>query len=663
MKRWMKSTKKSKHAIKNNSMKKTIITLAAAITVMSCAPRREPSLKSALDGKFLIGAAINESIIRHQSPGADSVIFTHFNAIEPENCMKSMEIHPEKDVYNWELADKYVDYGTSIRPVQFFKEHTYRKNMNRRIMILSALLAASCTAPRNEGLWKNADIAMDGSPAYEYRILDHWDNLDDTVERGYAGGSIWEWTSDSIPVVRIMEYGELLSSDPLDSGVIEWWRNMAKTIYGMIPDFGGYLVKASSEGQPGPQDYGRSHVEGANMLAETLRPYGGIVMWRAFVYAPTSPDRANQAVEEFVQLDGEFADNVTVQIKNGPIDFQPREPFSPLFGRLHKTSMAPELQIAQEYLGQSKNLTYLGTMWEDVMNADTFRDGDGSTVATVTSGSPLSLIAGVANTGQDDNWSGSIFAQANWYAFGRLAWDPSLSAGTIAEEWIRATFPKPWYVRRKEFNKKFVMPVKEMMMTSRETCVDFMMPLGLHHLFSVDEHYGPQPWYSPRGMRPDWLPPYYHKADSAGIGFDRTAEGSGNVLQYNEPLSSVYGALETCPENLLLWFHHVPWSYRMKSGATLWEELCRHYDKGVKQSQEYLELWRGMKRYVDKERHESVTRTLETQVRDARWWRDACVQYFRTFSGMDIPEDVEQPAIPLEELMKTTEPPVYQAVN
>ena len=561
----------------------------------------------------------------------------------------------------------------------------------RRVLLpaLAATLAVMCAPVAQSDLWLDADIPLEGEPAFEYRILDHWDNLDDSVERGYAGQSIWEWTSDSLPVRRIETYarlneklgingivlnnvntnpkiltrpyleraaaiaeilgrhgiktylsvnfaspsalGDLPDSDPLKPAVREWWKAKVQEIGSLIPGFGGFLVKASSEGQPGPGDYGRSHADGANMLAEALAPYGGIVMWRAFVYNASSPDRAMQAAEEFQPLDGEFAPNVVLQIKNGPIDFQPREPFSPLFGLLHGTSMAPELQITQEYLGQSRNFVFLAPMWEEFFGSDTCRDGAGSTVAKVTTECPVTVIAGVANVGQDADWCGSVAAQANWYAFGRLAWDPTLSSAQIAEEWLRASFEKPALMSRRRFGRRFIRPMVEMMVSSRETCVDFMMPLGLHHMFAADHHYGPDPEYAATPMpRPDWEPRYYHKAGPDGIGFDRTATGSNAVSQYNEPLRSLYAGPD-CPENLLLWFHHVPWDYRMKSGKTLWEELQAHYCEGVRRSEEYLELWKRMKPYVDKERYADVEKCLATQVHDAKWWRDVCLEYFGRF--------------------------------
>ena len=555
---------------------------------------------------------------------------------------------------------------------------------------------------RAEVLGKAAPgLDVQEKPFYDLRLLNHWDNLDDTVERGYAGLSMWEWTAPEIPEARIRHYGELCASiglngsvlnnvnsnplildaehiarvakiadilreygiktyvsikwttpmtldglksgDPLDPKVRQWWKDKAAEIYAAIPDFGGFLVKANSEGQAGPQDYGRTHADGANMLAEAVAPYGGIVMWRAFVYSPTSPDRANQAVEEFLPLDGDFADNVIIQIKNGPVDFQPREPFSPLFGKLRNTKMMMEFQITQEYLGFSNHLAYHGTTWEECLDSDTYRDGPGSTVAKM-----VTAIAGVANTGQDPNFSGYVFAQANWYAFGRLAWNPELGAEEIADEWVRQTFLKPEGLSDKKFDKKFVQPVKDILMASREAVVDYEMPIGLHHLFG-GTHYGPAPWE--RLGRPDWTPAYYHKADSSGIGFDRTREGSGNVDQYNEPLASTFNDLETCPENLLLWFHHLPWDYRLKSGRTLWDEICLHYDTGIQTVEGFRKTWQGLKPYVAPALWEEADRKLLIQANDGRWWRDACVGYFQTFSGRPLPAGVEPLKTPIDSLI------------
>ena len=540
-------------------------------------------------------------------------------------------------------------------------------------------------------------------PFYDLRLLNHWDNLDDTVERGYAGLSMWEWTSPAVPEERIRHYGELCASiglngavlnnvnsnpkmldaehiarvaqiagilreygirtyvsikwdtpialdglksgDPLNPSVRNWWKNKAAEIYKAIPDFGGFLVKANSEGQTGPQDYGRTHADGANMLAEAVAPFGGIVMWRAFVYSPTSPDRANQAYEEFMPLDGKFAPNVIVQIKNGPVDFQPREPFSPLFGSLRNTRMMMEFQITQEYLGFSNHVAYHGTTWEECLQSDTYRDGEGSTVAKTVSG-----IAGVANTGQDPNFCGYVLAQANWYAFGRLAWNPDLSAEEIADEWIKQTFLVPDGMSAGAFDAKFVNPLRGLLMDSREAVVNYEMPLGLHHLFG-GTHYGPIPW-DRMPPRIDWQPRYYHQADTAGIGFNRTRTGTDNVDQYNEPLASIYNSLETCPENLLLWFHHVPWDYKLSSGRTIWDEICLHYDQGIKQVEGYQTLWESLKPYVAPAIYEEVATKLDIQKHDAQWWRDACVGYFQTLSREPLPEEVEPLGTPIDTLMQ-----------
>ncbi|NCB08571.1 MAG: alpha-glucuronidase, partial [Bacteroidia bacterium] len=512
------------------------------------------------------------------------------------------------------------------------------------------------------------------NPSYDLRILNHWDNLDGTIERGYAGRSVFWHGPDSLIVTpedlkRWQEYaranasigingfvlnnvnaspkmltsgilervkaiadvlrpygiktylsvnfaspqviGGLKIADPLDTQVIQWWKEKVKEIYGLIPDFGGFLVKANSEGQPGPQNFGRTHADGANLLADALKPYGGIVMWRAFVYNPSDEDRAKQAYLEFMPLDGQFRDNVIIQVKNGPVDFQPREPFSPLFGAMKRTSVMPELQITQEYLGQSVHLVFLSTMWEEFLQSDTYQEGKNSTVARCTDGSifhqKYSAIAGVSNIGLDTNWCGHDFAQANWYAFGRQAWNNSISSEQITDEWLKLTF-KPLEAENataassSDWNLNFLEPVKEMMLESREAAVNYMMPLGLHHLFSAHAHYGPGPWWAPPGMRKDWTPPYYHQADSLGIGFDRTQSGSNAVAQYHEPLSSQFNNLNTCPEALLLWFHHVLWDYKMKSGKTLWDELCFHYDKGVKQVHHFQRVCELAGRYVDEER-------------------------------------------------------------
>lgn len=550
------------------------------------------------------------------------------------------------------------------------------------------------------------DLNIKEVPDYDIRILNHWDNLDRTVERGYAGYSLWRWdelphkispryeqyaranasiginatvlnnvnaspqvlTADYLVKVKALadifrKYGirvylsanfsspkvldGLDDSDPVRPEVKEWWKLKVKEIYQQIPDFGGFLVKANSEGQPGPQDYGRTHAEGANMLADALKPYGGVVMWRAFVYNPNEEDRAKQAFQEFVPLDGEFRENVIIQIKNGPIDFQPREPFTPLFGAMKHTSQMVEFQITQEYLGFSNHLAYLAPLFKETLDADTYCNGEGSTVAKVTDGSiwhnKKTAISAVANIGEDINWTGHHFAQANWYAFGRLAWDHQLSADEIAKEWIRMTFSE---------EAEFEDSVQQMMMNSREAVVDYMMPLGLHHIFAFDHHYGPEPWGDREGGRPDWMPWYYHNADKNGLGFDRTTHGSNAVSQYNDPLRIVFNAIETCPENVLLWFHYVSWNHRMKSGRSLWDELCFHYDRGVKSAREFQKTWDSLEPYVDNQRFREVQSKLKIQARDAVWWKDACLLYFQSFSNLPIPYEIERPIHELDELKK-----------
>lgn len=574
------------------------------------------------------------------------------------------------------------------------------------------------SAPKDEGLLYGAyhllrlqqtesnlnDLNITEIPSYDIRILNHWDNLDRTVERGYAGYSLWRWDElpgklspryeeyaranasiginatvlnnvNASPDILKNEYllkvkaladifrpygikvylsvnfsspkviGGLENSDPLNKEVRKWWDSKVKDIYKLIPDFGGFLVKANSEGQPGPQDYGRTHADGANMLADALQPYNGLVMWRAFVYNPTSEDRAKQAYNEFVPLDGQFRDNVIIQIKNGPVDFQPREPFTPLFGALRKTQHMVEFQITQEYLGFSNHLVYLAPLFKETLDSDTYSDGEGSTVAKVTDGSlrpsKITALAGVANIGEDTNWCGHHFAQSNWYAFGRLAWNHTLSSEQIADEWIKMTFTH---------DNEFIAPVKYMMLTSRETCVDYMMPLGLHHIFAFTHHYGPEPWGEMDGGRPDWMPWYYHNADSTGLGFDRTTTGSNAVSQYFPPLNEIFNDISRCPENLLLWFHHASWNHKMKNGRIMWDELCHKYDNGVRQVREYQKTWDKVERYVDSQRFQEVQSKLKIQSRDAVWWKDACLLYFQTFSRLPIPYDIERPVHELDDL-------------
>ena len=548
-----------------------------------------------------------------------------------------------------------------------------------------------------------AALDLVSAPRTRLRLLNHWDNLDGTVERGYAGQSLWDWwrlpdfsdpryvdyaranaslgingtvlnnvnSNADILTPRFLakvaaladvfrpwglrvylsarfsaplEIGGLDTADPLEPAVRAWWADKTREIYALIPDFGGFLVKANSEGQPGPQDYGRSHADGANMLAAALAPHGGVVMWRAFVYAADNPeDRAKQAFDEFVPLDGAFADNVLVQVKNGPIDFQPREPFHPLFGAMPETPLMMEFQVTKEYLGFSTHLAYLAPLYQEVLEADTFARGKGSTVARVIDGSlhdyDITGIAGVSNIGDDRDWTGSIFNQADWFAFGRLAWDPGLDAAAIARDWLAMTFTR---------DPDFVEPALAMMMRSREAVVDYMTPLGLAHLMGTGHHYGPAPWVADLD-RPEWNPVYYHRADREGIGFDRTQAGSNAVAQYADAVARRYASLERVPENLLLWFHHVPWSYRMSSGRTLWEELVARYDHGVEEVRAMQRTWASLRSFVDEARFAKTEQFLTIQLNEATWWRDACLAYFQAVNGLPFPEGTRQPERSLEE--------------
>ncbi len=464
----------------------------------------------------------------------------------------------------------------------------------------------------------------------------------------------------SVNILTPSVIGGLKTSDPADPEVSKWWQTKVAEIYAMIPDFGGFLVKANSEAEPGPEDFGRTHADGANVLADALNKFGGIVMWRAFVYKPNDTDRAKQAYKMFMPLDGLFRDNVIVQVKNGPIDFQPREPFHPLFGAMKNTALMPELQIAQEYLGQTTHLVFLAPMWEEFFKSDTWQEGKGSTVARCTDGSVISqkhtAIAGVSNIGMHRDWCGGHpFAQANWYAFGRLAWDNTITSGQIADEWIKLTFsPTKMDLSglSQDWPNDFLKPVKQMMLESREAAVNYMTPLGLHHLFASYMHYGPGPWWAPENTRKDWTPPYYHQADKKGIGFDRRKTGSNAVSQYHKPLDSIFGDIETCPEEYLLWFHHVPWDYKMKSGKTLWDELCYHYDKGLQQVREFQKIWDRAEPYVDPERFKIVQMKLREQCLNAQVWKDGCLLYFQQFSRMPVPYDIERPVHDLNGLIE-----------
>ncbi|MGN6375478.1 MAG: alpha-glucuronidase, partial [Sphingomonas sp.] len=539
------------------------------------------------------------------------------------------------------------------------------------------------------------DIAS--APKVKLRVLNHWDNLDRTVERGYAGESIWDWwrlpdyrdprytdyaranasigingtvlnNVNATPDVLTHRYiekaaaladifrpygikvylsvnfaspialGGLKTADPLDPQVAAWWKAKADEIYQAIPDFGGFLVKANSEGQPGPGDYHRSHAQGANMLAAALAPHGGVVMWRAFVYAPNADaDRAKQAYQEFKPLDGQFASNVIVQVKNGPIDFQPREPFSPLFGAMPKTPLGLEVQITKEYLGFATHLVYLGPLFQEALDADTYAEGKGSTVAKVIDGSldhhQLTLMAGVANIGSDRDWSGSDFNQANWYVFCRLAWDPQGSSEAIADDWAKMTFT---------LDPRFVKPVVAMMMGSRQAAVDYMTPLGLAHQMGTSHHYGPAPWVHDLA-RAEWNPAYYNRADAEGIGFDRTKTGSDAVAQYAPPVAARFANLKTVGEDDLLWFHHVPWGYTMADGHSLWDELVMRYTAGVRYVAGMEDTWAAMRPFVDPERYAKAATFLNIQRREAQWWRDASIAYFQTFSKRPLPAGYAPP--------------------
>lgn len=548
-------------------------------------------------------------------------------------------------------------------------------------------------------------LAVVEAPKIKTRINNHWDNLNGSVERGYGGQSLWNWAKLPEIEQRYIDYaranasiginGTVLTNvnanaqiltkdylvkvaalakafrpygvkvyltarfsapielkgattaDPLDPTVQKWWNDKVTEIYSYVPDFGGFLVKANSEGQPGPQNYGRGHVEGANMFADALAPHGGIVMWRAFVYdANVADDRTKQAYNEFKPLDGKFKKNVFVQVKNGPLDFQPREPFSPLFGAMPKTPQMMEFQVTKEYLGWATNLVYLAPMWKETLESDTYAKGKGSTVAKVITGQldghTQSGIAGVTNIGNDINWCGNHLSQANWYAYGRLAWNPDLTSSAIADEWLRMTFNN---------DETFIAPVKQIMLTSRETAVNYMTPLGLTHIMSRGHHYGPGPWVT--GGRADQTSLYFHKADAKGLGFDRTSKtGSNAVAQYNSPLREMWDNIATTPEKDLLWFHHVAWDYKMKSGKTLWIELIEHYNKGIEGVKQMQKVWNAMEGKIDAERFKDQQRALAIQLEDAELWKGACLTYFQTFSKMPIPAELGIPKHDLDYYQK-----------
>jgi alpha-glucuronidase len=576
--------------------------------------------------------------------------------------------------------------GYAIRTTLFGGHRLTAISANRDIGVLYGVFAYLRLIQTGKPV---TQLAMSDAPRLKLRLLNHWDNPDGTVERGYAGPSLWRWdelpgrtdpryvdyarANASIGVngtvlnnvnskariltapyldkvaaladvfrpygIRVylsarfsapMEIGGLTTADPLDPQVRTWWKGKADEIYRKVPDFGGFLVKANSEGQPGPQDYGRTHADGANMLAAALAPHGGAVFWRAFVYSTSSTvDRAKQAYDEFKPLDGMFARNVILQVKNGPIDFQPREPFSPLFGAIPRTRLAMEVQLTKEYLGHNTHLAYLGTMWAESLESRTHRPRPSSTVADT-----ITAMAGVANIGSSRKWTGSDFDQANWYAFGRLAWNPAMPPSTIAEEWARQNWGN---------DLRAVQPIAAMMMRSRQAVVDYMTPLGLAHLMGGSHHYGPAPWESNR-EHPSWSPTYYHRADRNGIGFDRTATGSKAVGQYAPPVARRFASLKTVGDDYLLWFHHVPWSHRVASGRTLWEDLVVRYDRGIQEVVAMNRTWAGLQPLVDADRHRDITRNLRIQLQEARWWRDASIAYFQSVSGLPLPPGHSPPA-------------------
>jgi len=637
--------------------------------------------------------------------GLDGLLGQPINVQNSRHLLNSMWVVKKADL-NQELQsalkgdfEKIGKEGFIIRPVSVDGRSILLISANEDVGILYGVFKLLQLIKMQKSL---AGVNVVETPKIKLRMLNHWDNLDRTVERGYAGFSLWNWqklpeyidqrytdyarANASIGInatvltnvnanalvltdaylekvaaladvfrpygIKVyltarfsapMELGGLNTADPLDNDVIEWWNNKVKEVYKFIPDFGGFLVKANSEGQPGPQNYGRTHVDGANMLATALQPFGGLVIWRAFVYSETdATDRAKQAFIEFVPYDANFLDNVLVQVKNGPIDFQPREPFHPMFGAMPNTPLVMEFQITQEYLGFSTHLVFLPKMYKEVLDAETYRKGKNATVAKVIDGSlfnkKISGMAGVSNIGTDLNWTGHPFAQANWYGYGRLAWDPYLSSETIAEEWLRLTYSN---------NSEFVEPVKSIMITSREAVVNYMTPMGLHHLMDTGHHYGPGPWVGDLS-RPEWNPTYYHNSDKDGIGFDRTPSGSNATSQYAPEVAKIFNDPETCPDKYLLWFHHLPWDYKLKNGGILWDAIALNYQKGVDQVEQMIGIWKQVKTYISDDQYNEVRMLLEIQLKEAKWWRNACLLYFQTFSERELPIGVELPDENLE---------------
>ena len=682
---WLRYDKLPDQAVTNYRKQITSLTVAGD-SAASAAVREE--LNSGLGG--LLGENI--------PVGKDAAVSGALVAGTPTTSLLIADLHLERELE--ELGDE----GFIIRTVTIdHAKVTVIASANDRGLVYGAyyfLRLIQTLRPIN-----SLDIRQ--KPRIQLRLLDHWDNVDGSVERGYAGRSLWNWNdlperidpryrdyaranasigingavlnnvnADAIfltdgylrKVAAIasvfrpygikvylsarfsapMELGGLKTADPLDPQVAAWWKRKADEIYALIPDFGGFLVKANSEGQPGPRTYGRDHVDGANMLATALAPHNGVVIWRAFVYdAKPGYDRAGAAYANLQPFDGKFAQNVVLQVKNGPIDFQPREPFHPLFGAMPKTQVGAEFQITQEYLGFSNHLVFLANMWREVLESDTYARGKGSTVAKVVDGElfgqKITAIAGVANTGSDRNWTGYDMLQANWYAFGRLAWDPDTTSEAIADEWTKMTF---------SHDATTISVIVKMLLGSREAVVDYMTPLGLHHQMWGGHHYGPAPWWNTYD-RDDWNPTYYNKADAAGIGFDRTPTGSDTVSQYFPPVRDRFSDPRTCPDELLLWFHHVKWDHRMRSGRTLWDELALHYQSGVNWVRTARKDWAALKRTIDPERHAAIARKLAIQERDAIWWKDASLSYFQSLSKMPLPKGVEKPKRTLEEYKKT----------
>lgn len=666
--------KDSKIAVKYQSKINGIVALGNSETIQAATKEIQLGLSGLLGNKAPLQQNTNKEnmlILGNQSSLDEAIlknVQTEFDLINDEGyIIKTIQLKNKKHILITAKTDTGVLYGV----FNFLK------------------LLQTNQAIEN--------LSITDSPRINIRMLNHWDNLDGTVERGYAGFSLWNWqklpdfidqryidyaranasigingtvinnvnanalilTPQYLEKVEALakvfrpygikvyltarfsapiEIGRLKTADPFDTAVKNWWKEKAAEIYARIPDFGGFLVKANSEGQPGPQNYGRNHVDGANMLADAVAPFGGIVMWRAFVYSEHDVnDRAKQAYSEFVPYDGQFRNNVIVQVKNGAIDFQPREPFHPMFGAMPKTPLMMEFQITQEYLGFSTHLVYLPKLYQEVLESDTHSKGKGSTVAKIIDGTldnhKITGIAGVANIGNDINWTGHPFAQANWYGFGRLAWNPYQDSETIAEDWLRMTFSN---------EEKFIKPVKKMMLESREAVVNYMTPLGLHHIMDTGHHYGPGPWVS-NLSRPDWNPTYYHKADTKGIGFDRSKTGSNATAQYAPEVAKMFDNTATCPEKDLLWFHHVSWDYKLKNGETLWNSLALKYQEGVNQVESMNATWNKMENYVDEVPFKEVQMLLNIQHKEAKWWRDACLLYFQQYSGKELPKSVEKP--------------------